>query len=140
MQDWPKPSDLKGLRGFFRLTEYYRQFVKNYGKIAWPLTQLLKKDSFKWVEKAQIAFEELKEAMTTLPMLAPPSFQKIFIKENDTSDKGVEFVLMQEGRPVACVRKKILERAQDKSVCERELMAIVLTVQRWRHYLWGNIL
>ena len=136
--DWPIPIDLRSLRGFLGLTGYYRRFVENYRKIAWSLTQLLKKDSFKWGEGAQMGFEKLKKAMTSLPVLAVPSFTEPFVMETDASGKGIGAVLMQDGRLIACMSQVLFDRAQNKSIYERELMAIVLVVQKWWHYLLGQ--
>jgi hypothetical protein len=63
MQEWSHPKTLKSLRGFLCLTGYYLKFVKNYGKIAAPLTTLLKKNSFTWTPFVAQAFQALKMAM-----------------------------------------------------------------------------
>jgi hypothetical protein len=57
---WPLPTNLKQLRGFLGLAGYYRRFVKNFGKIAQPLTDMLKRDNFHWSESSKIAFSTLK--------------------------------------------------------------------------------
>jgi hypothetical protein len=138
MQDWPHPKTLKILRGFFGLTRYYRKLVKNYGKIATPLTTLLKKNSFTWTPAAAQAFQTLKTTMCTTPVLALPDFTKTFVLECDTSGKGIDVVLMQEGRPLSFTSKQLSERILGKPIYEKEMLAILHTVESWRPYLLGQ--
>lgn len=138
MLEWPLLKTLKELRGFLGLTGYYRKFGKRYNTIAWPLTEQLKKDSFQWEEAATQAFEKLKRAMTSVPVLALPDFSRPFIVETDASGYGLRAVFMQNQRPIASFSQVLTARARLKSVYERKLMAIVLAIQKWRSYLLGQ--
>ncbi|XP_050897775.1 uncharacterized mitochondrial protein AtMg00860-like [Lathyrus oleraceus] len=72
--DWLIPTNLKQLRRFLGLTGYYRRFIKSYATIAGSLTNLLKKDAFRWDENTQRDFEQLKTAITSAPVLVLPDF------------------------------------------------------------------
>jgi len=83
VHNWPKPTTIKSLRGFFGLTGFYKKFVQGYASIAHPLTQLLKKDTFLWTEEAQSAFEKLKQILLQEPVLAIPNFESTFVIQTD---------------------------------------------------------
>lgn len=110
------------------MADYYRRFIKGYAAIAAPLTNLLtnllKTDNFCWSETTNLAFIQLKKAVTEAPVLALPNFAKPFVLETDASGTGIGAVLSQVNHPIAYFSKKLSSRMQKKSTYSRELFAI----------------
>ncbi|CAL9014235.1 unnamed protein product [Prunus brigantina] len=138
IQTWSKPSSPKSLRGFLGLAGYYRKFVRNFGFIARPLTQLLKKDNFVWNHEADTAFAALKTALSSTPVLQLPDFSKQFTVECDASQGGLGAVLSQNDHPIAFLSKPLSGRNLALSVYEKEMMAVIFAIQKWRPYLLGR--
>lgn len=135
---WPLPKNIRELRGLLGLARYYRRFIRHYGIISRPLIDQLKKDGFQWNERASEAFKELKDALTSAPVLALPNNSAVFIVEIDACDYGMKVVLMQEGYPVAYLSKGLSRRHQGLSEYDKELLALVLAVTKWAQYLTGR--
>lgn len=135
MVAWPRPTTVTELRGFLGLTGYYRKFVRAYGILAKPLTNLLKRKAFEWSTEAEEAFLALKKAMSTTPVLTLPDFSKQFVVETDACDSGVGAVLMQENHPIAFLSKALSAQHRSLSIYEKEFLALIMAVERWRSYL-----
>ena len=115
---------------------YYRKFVRNYGSISKPLTQLLLKNvPFVWTVESQLAFDTLKQSLISAPVLALPDFSRPFIVETDACDSRIGVVLLQNEHPLAFVSKALGPRNKGLSTYEKEYMAILLAVEQWRAYL-----
>ncbi|KAL4385004.1 hypothetical protein GQ457_15G026090 [Hibiscus cannabinus] len=138
IKEWPALNSVKELRGFLGLSGYYRRFIRGYGGIAKPLTDLLKKGAWKWTSVEQEAFERLKGVMQDAPVLALPDFNEEFIVETNASALGVGAVLVQKGKPLAFFSKGLGIRHQGLSIYEKEMLAALLAVKKWSPYLLGR--
>ena len=118
------------------MTGYYRRFIKHYSLISKPLTSLLRKGTpFIWSLVTQEAFDTLKHALVTAPVLALPQFQKSFNIETDASDVGLGAVLMQDSHPIAFLSQTLCPKNAALSTYEKECLAILLAIDKWRPYL-----
>ena len=134
--EWPTPANAKELRSFLGLAGYYKKFVKHFGIISKPLTELLKKNTiFIWTSEHAKSFAALQHALSHSPILVLPDFSKPFCIETDASDLGVGAVLMQDHHPIAYISKALGPKSQGLSTYEKEYLAILLAVQQWRAYL-----
>jgi transposase InsO family protein len=136
VRQWPVPRSAKDVRSFLGLAGYYRRFVRHFGILARPLTELLKKGvPFHWTDLQSRSFEALKDALISAPVQSLPDFTKPFVIETDASGIGIGAVLMQNGHPLAFLSKALGPRSQGLSTYEKEYMAILLAVDQWRAYL-----
>jgi RNase H-like domain found in reverse transcriptase len=107
IQSWPCPTTISEVRSFLGLVGFYRSFIKCYGSITTPITGLLKGKNFAWTEKAQKAFEQLKNLLTNAPVLTLPNFDRVFEVECDASFIGIRAVLSQDKKSVAYFSEKL---------------------------------
>jgi hypothetical protein len=95
--NWMSPTTALEIESFLGLAGYYRRFIKNFSKIAKPMTKLLEKNNaFEWIAKCQASFEELRKCLTSAPVLVIPDLTKKFDIYCDASRRGLGCVLMQE--------------------------------------------
>lgn len=111
--------------------------MRNYGSIARPLTNLLKKGGFEWNDVIERAFTGLKQAMVSTPVLALPNFDEEFTIETDASGGGIGAIL-RKGQSVAFISKGLGAVKRFWSTYKNEMLAILEVVQSWRPYLLGR--
>lgn len=144
VQQWPVPTDRTKLKGFLGLAGYYRRLIKDFANIAVPLNKLTsKKVPFEWKPEQQKAFEELKKAMTTAPVLGKPNYEKEWVLEVDASDVALGAVLGQEQddlevHPVYFWSRQLNHAERNYSVTDRECLAVVAACGKFRPYILGG--
>eukprot|EP00253_Pinus_taeda_P022348 PITA_22348 len=116
-----------------------RRFVEGFSKVAFPITSLQKKGrAFQWTPNCQKSFEQLKQLLTTAPILSIADPHKDYVVCTDASKEGLGGVLMQEGRVIAYESRKLKEHEQRYSAYDLELAAVIHALKMWRHYLLGR--
>jgi len=135
---WPVPQSTKALRSFLGLARFYRRFIKGYAMIADPLVKATTMEPFRWSSQAQIAFETLKQALSTAPVLTLPDFTLPFTIETDASGVGMGAILSQNNHLIAYFSKPFSKKLLRASTYVRELCAITSAVKKWHQYLLGH--
>jgi len=143
IKNWPTPHCLRDVRAFYGLASYYRKFVKDFAAIAEPLSRLTKKNTpFVWTDEAQKSFDKLKSALLATEILAYPRPDLPCLLDSDASNISVGAVLSQTingiEKPIAFFSKVLNEAQRNYCPTRRELLAVVLSLQHFRHYLLGN--
>lgn len=155
IKKYPEPDNLKALRSFLGLSGYYRRFIKDYAKIAKPLTKLLrgedghsqigknqsKNHTITFDEKAKKAFNTLKDILSSKDVLAFPDFTKPFILTTDASNVAIGAVLSQkfpEGeKPITFISRTLTKAEENYATNEKEMLAIIWALDSLRNYVYG---
>ena len=141
--DWPVPKNATEVLQFKGLVGFYRRFIKDFSKIAAPLSALTGDVPFKMGEEELASFNALKTAITTAPVLSPPDPDpaKPFLICCDSSGKALGAVLSQgtgaDMRVIAFESRKLNDAETRYENHDKELLAIVHALKKWRHYVQG---
>jgi hypothetical protein len=144
VKDWPVPSSVTEVRSFLGLANFYRRFVNGYSRLALPMSELTKETvTFRWEKEHQSAFDEIKAALCSSPVLVIPDQSKQFVLNCDACKYAIGAVLQQDHgkglQPVAYFSAKMNDAERNYDVREKEFMAIYRACLHWRPYLHGTI-
>jgi hypothetical protein len=142
--EWRSPASLVETQAFLGFANFYRRFIKDYSRVARPITELTKKSAkdWKWTPEAEQAFTELKNRFTSAPILAHFDPEQPVIVETDASDFALGSILSQRNKenrlhPVAFHSRKFTSAEINYEIHDKELLAIVDSFKHWRRYLEG---
>ena len=143
VSDWPVPEIVTDVRSFLGTASYYRRFVKDFATIAAPLHSLTHQGKkFLWTADCQRAFDRLKEALCTTPVLKFPKPEAPFVLDTDASLTGIGAVLSQviDGREyvLGYASRSLSKTERNYCTTRRELLAVKHFVQHFRPYLYGR--
>jgi ribonuclease HI len=137
--NWMPPTTALEIQSFLGLAGYYCQFIKDFSKIAKPMTKLLEKNkAFEWTTEYQASFEELRKRLTSAPVLVLLDLTKKFDIYCDASCQGLGCVLMQEGQVVCYASRQLRKHEENYPTHDLELAAVVHALKIWIHYLIGH--
>lgn len=140
IRQFPPPRNKREVARFIGMINFFRKFLPNFAQMAAPLNQLRRKgESFKWTESHQAAFDNLKQALASAPVLAIPDFEREFVLQTDASNSGLAAVLLQEHeggrRAIAYASRSLTEAERKYSVYELEALAVMFGLEKFRFYL-----
>ena len=139
--EWPVPKTIKQVKGFLGLCGWYRRFIHNFADATFHMNATTStKKKFEWTAEAQTEFEKLKQLLTTAPILHNADYKKKFYLHCDASNFGIGAVLVQlsdDGAemPVSFFSKKLNKSQRNYSVTEKECLAAMLAIKKYRCYL-----
>ena len=142
VQEWPTPKNVKDVQSFLGFANWLRRFIKDFSRIAIPLTALTRKTQpFVWGPHEEQAFQDMKQALTTAPTVLAPDTKLPYTVLTDASDYAVGGVLCQDQgnglQPIAFESAKLNPAQVNYAIHEKEMFAMVYCYQKWRHYLEG---
>nr|GEW13947.1 hypothetical protein [Tanacetum cinerariifolium] len=139
IKDWKSPKTPTEIRQFLGLAGYYRRFIEGFSKITRPMTKLTQKSvKFDWEEKAEAAFQLLKQKLCSTPILALPEGSENFVVYCDASHKGFGAVLMPKEKVIAYASRQLKVHEKNYTIHDLDLGAVVFALKMWRHYLYGT--
>jgi len=140
IKEWKEPTNIKGIQSFLGFANFYRRFIQDYSRITTPLTSLTRKEvDWEWGDEQQTAFETLKTAMVTEPILQHFDPEQPVTIETDASDYAIGAICSQPDdngtlHPVAYYSQKLKDPEHNYDIHDKELLAIVDVLRKWDTY------